>query len=159
MVRMLVADDAVNFVLAVVLERGLAWEVCNCDHPAEPGFGAVLPGRDQTIRPVEGTGHDLDAGPVNAAEGERGAASSTKVALGDGGGAERGRFAAGPGEIALFDLGKGREWRAGCLLAHPAMTDGDLAGRRRQRKANGAALAASGQNGFCGVGHALSTSR
>ena len=68
------ADDAAELVLAVVLERGLAGQVRNRDHPAEPGFGAVLPDRDQTIRPVEGAGHDLDAGAVDAAKTQRRAA-------------------------------------------------------------------------------------
>ena len=51
-------------------------------------------------------------------------------------------------EIAAVDVGEGGERRAGRLLAHPAMTDADFHRRRRQRKANGAALAAAGQNGL-----------
>jgi hypothetical protein len=36
MIRMLVADDIAKFFLAVTLERGLAWQVRDRDHPAEP---------------------------------------------------------------------------------------------------------------------------
>src|SRR5437899_8749586 len=67
-VRVLVADDAVNFVRTVILQRGLARQVGDAHDPAEPGFGAVLPGRDHVVRPVEGAGHDLDAGAVDAPE-------------------------------------------------------------------------------------------
>src|SRR5207245_4055980 len=105
MVRMLVADDATKLVRAVVLQRGLARQIGDADHPAEPGFGAELLGRYHPVRPVECAGHDLDPLAVDAAEAERGAAISTKIALGDGGGAERRRLAAGPGEVAAIDIG------------------------------------------------------
>ena len=36
MVRMLVADDAVNFVRPIILQRGLARQVGDGHHPAEP---------------------------------------------------------------------------------------------------------------------------
>src|SRR5580698_3469086 len=68
MIRMLVADDAAQLVLAIVLQRSLARQVGNRDHPAEPGLGTVLPDRNQPIRAVEGAGHDLDARAVDAAE-------------------------------------------------------------------------------------------
>ena len=42
MVRMLVADDAAELLGTVVLQRGLARQVGDRHHPAEPGFGAVL---------------------------------------------------------------------------------------------------------------------
>src|SRR6266436_3545053 len=112
-VRMLVADDLIKFVRAVILQRGLARHVGDRHHPAEPGFGAELLGRYQLVGAVERTGHDLD-----------------------------------PRTIAAVDVSEGRERRAGRLLAHPAVTDADLHRRRRQGEANGAALAAAGQNGF-----------
>src|SRR5450432_3641891 len=148
MVRMLVADDAAQLVRTVVLQGGLARHVRDRYHPAEPGFGAELLGRYHPVRAVERAGHDLDPRPVDAAKAQRGAAIPAEIAHRDGRGAERGRLAAGPGEIAIFNVGEGRERRAGRLLAHPAMTDADLHRRRRHRKANRAALAAAGQNGF-----------
>src|SRR5579862_4353240 len=107
MVRMLTADDTVKLFLSVALQRGLAAQVRNCDHPAEPGFCSILADRDQPIGPVEGAGHDLDAGAVDAAEAERCAAIATEIALSNRRGTERGRLAPRPGKIALFDLGKG----------------------------------------------------
>src|SRR5215472_15386671 len=68
MIRMLVADDGCHLFRAVVLQRGLARHVGDAHHPAEPGFGAELPGRDQPVRLVESAGHDLDAGAVDAPE-------------------------------------------------------------------------------------------
>src|SRR5450631_2448354 len=108
MVRMLVADDAMKLVGTIVLQRGLAWQVGDGHHPAEPGFGAELLGRHHPVRAVERAGHDLDSGAVDAAKAERGAAIPAEVALGDRGGAERGRLAAGPGEIRALDVGEGR---------------------------------------------------
>src|SRR5258708_21558785 len=96
MVRMLVADDAVELVRTVILQRGLARQVGDADHPAEPGFGAELLGRYHPVRAVEPAGHDLDARPVDAAKAQRRAAGGAEIALGDGGGAERGWLAAGP---------------------------------------------------------------
>src|SRR5258707_484454 len=159
MVRMLAADDAVKLLRPVILHRGLAWQVGDAHDPAEPGFGAELLGRYHPVWPVERAGHDLDPRAVDAAKAERCAAGGAEIALGDGGGAERGRLAAGPGEIAAVNVGEGCERRAGRLLAHPAMTDADLHRRRRYRKANRAALAAAGQNGFGRRGHVHSISR
>src|ERR1700730_18616574 len=159
MVRMLVADDAAKLVSPVVLQRGLARHVGDRDHPAEPGFGAELLGRYHPVGAVEGAGHDLDSRAVDAAKTQRRAAILAVVAFSDGGGAERGRLAAGPAEIAAVDVGEGGKRRAGRLLAHTAMTDADFYRRRRQREANGAALAAAGQKGFCNLGHAHSISR
>src|SRR5258707_3874126 len=88
MVRMLVADDAAKLVRAVVLQRGLARQIGDADHPAEPRVGAELLGRDQPIRPVEGAGHDLDPRAVDAAEAERGTAIPAKIALGNGRGTD-----------------------------------------------------------------------
>src|ERR1700722_1986521 len=99
MVRMLVADDAAELFRTIVLQRGLARQVGDGDHPAQPGLGAILLGRPQPVRPVERAGHDLDARAADAAEAERGAAIGAEIPLGDRGGAERGRGAAGPGEI------------------------------------------------------------
>src|ERR1035437_3979713 len=158
-VWMLVADDAVELVRPVVLQRGLARQIGDGHHPAEPGFGAELLGRHHPVRAVECAGHDLDPPAVDAAKAERRAAVCAEIALGDGGGAERGWLAAGPGEIAEFNVGEGCERRTGRLLAHPAVTDADLHRRRRQRKAYGAALAAVGQNGFRRRCHAHSVSR
>src|SRR6476660_8052112 len=56
MVRMLMADDAVNLVRSVVLQRGLARQIGDRDHPAEPGFGAELLDRNHPVRAVERTG-------------------------------------------------------------------------------------------------------
>src|SRR5260370_39010482 len=159
MVRMLVADDAMKLVGTVVLQRGLARQVGDAHHPAEPGFGAELLGRNHPVGTVECAGHDLDPGAVDAAKAERRTALFAVIALGDGGGAERSWLAAGPAEIAAVDIGEGGERRAGRFLAHPAMTDADLYRRRRQRKANGAALAAAGQNGFRRRSHVHSVSR
>src|SRR5258705_1814896 len=106
MVRMLVADDATMLLRPVVLQRGLARQIGDADHPAEPGFGAELLGRYHPVRPVEGAGHDLDPWAVDATEAERGAAIPAKIAFGDGGGAERGRLAAGPGEILTVNVGQ-----------------------------------------------------
>src|SRR6202011_4647292 len=122
MVRMLAADDAVNPVRAVVLQRGLARQIGDATHPAEPGFGAELLGRYHPVGAVEGAGHDLDPRAVDAAKAERRAAIGAEIALGDGGGAERGGLAAGPGEIAAVNVGERRERCARRLLAHPAMT-------------------------------------
>ena len=68
MVRVLVADDASELFRAVTLHRGLAREVGNADHPAQPGFGAILPGRNQPVWAVERTRHDFDPGAADAAE-------------------------------------------------------------------------------------------
>ena len=68
MVRVLVADDAVKLVRAVVLQRGLARHVGDRHHPAEPGFGAELLGRYQLVGAVERTGHDLDPRTIDAAK-------------------------------------------------------------------------------------------
>ena len=89
----------------------------------------ILLRRHHPVGPVERAGHDLDPGAVDAAIAQRRAAGGAEIALGDGGGAERGRLAAGPGEILVLDVGEGGERRAGRLLAHPAMADADL-GRR-----------------------------
>src|ERR1700728_4190628 len=155
MIRMLMVDDAAQLLLAVVLQRGLAWQVRDRDHPAEPGFSAILPDRDQPVRPVESASHDLDAGAVDAAETEGRAAIPAKIAFGNRGRAECGRFAARPGEVVLFDLGKRGEWRAGCLLTHAAMADADLGRRCRQREADCAALAPTGQNGISRRSHTV----
>src|SRR3954451_25423371 len=158
-VWMLVADDALDLVGTVVLERRPARQVRDRDRPAKPGFAAELLRRHQLVRAVESAGHDLDLGTIDTAETERRAAVGTEVALGNRGRAERGRHSTGPGESAMVDFGKGREWRAGCLLTHPAMTNADPCRRSRERKAKGAALAAAGQNGLCRRSHAHSASR
>src|SRR6266702_4321396 len=117
MVRMLVADDLVQLVRAVILQRGLARHVGDRHHPAEPGFGAELLGRYQLVGAVERTGHDLDSRAIDAAKAQRCTAIGAEVALGNGRGAERSRLAARPGEILARNIGKGREWCAGRLLA------------------------------------------
>src|SRR6202030_1608520 len=100
--------DVVQLVRSIVLQRGLARQVGDADHPAEPGFGAELLGRYHPVGAVECAGHDLDSSPVNAAKAQRRAAGRAEIALGDGGGAIRGWPAAGPGEIAAVDVSKGR---------------------------------------------------
>src|SRR6266851_1942054 len=107
MVWMLVADDAVQLVRSIILQRGVARHVGDRYHPAEPGFGAELLGRHHPVGAVERAGHDLDPWAVDAAKAERGAAIPAEMALGDGRGAERGRLAASPGEIAIFNVGEG----------------------------------------------------
>src|SRR6202011_5093732 len=102
MIRMLMADDAVKLVLSIVLQRGLARQVGDRHHPAEPGFGTELLDRHQPVRPVEGAGHNLDPRTVDVAEAEWGAAIPAKIALGGRGRSKHGRLAAGPGEISLF---------------------------------------------------------
>src|SRR5437764_10174887 len=67
-VRMLMADDAVNFVPTVILQRGVARQIGDADYPAEPGFGSILPGRNHAVRPIERAGHDLDPWAVDPAE-------------------------------------------------------------------------------------------
>src|SRR5882672_6428637 len=94
MVWMLVADDTVKLVRTIVLQRGLAWQVGDRHHPAEPGFAAELLGRYHPVRTVERPGHDLNPGAVDAAKAERGAAGGAKIPLGNGGGTEYGRLAA-----------------------------------------------------------------
>src|SRR5690349_12652439 len=126
MIRMLVAGDGRHLVRAVILHGGLAWQVGNPHHPAEPGFRAVLPDRDHPVRLVDSAGHDLDPRTVDAAEAERRAARRAEIALCNRGRSERGGLAPGPGEVALLDIGERGEGRAGCLLTHPAMTDADL---------------------------------
>src|SRR6266481_5500808 len=159
MVRMLVADDAICLFRPVILQRGLARQIGDANHPAEPGFGSILPGWYDLIRPVERTGHDLDPRAVDAAEAERRATIPAKVTHGDGGRLKRRRLAAGPGEIGILDVGEVGERRTGGLLAHQAMTDADLGRQPRQRKADGAALAAAGQDGLGLLGHAHSIRR
>src|SRR5262249_52658311 len=83
MIRVLAADDGGHLVRAVILHRGLAWQVGDAAHPAEPRFGAILPRRDHPVRPVEGTGQDLDAWSVDAAEAQGCAAVAAEIALGD----------------------------------------------------------------------------
>src|SRR6185437_16851663 len=96
MIRMLMAGDGGHLLRAVILYRGLARQIRDAHHPAEPGFRAKLPCWDHAIRPVESAGHDLDARAVDAAEAQRRAAGWAEIALGDRGGAERGRLALGP---------------------------------------------------------------
>src|ERR1700733_11452852 len=115
MVRMLVADDAIQLFRTVVLQRGLARQIGDRHHPAEPGFGAELQHRYHPVGAVEGAGHDLDPGAVDTAKAERRAAIGAVVAHRDRRGAERGRLAAGPGKIAAVDIGEGGERRAGGL--------------------------------------------
>ena len=93
MVRVLVADDAAELFRAVVLQRGLARQIGDPDHPAESGFGAILPRRYQVVRAIEGTGQDLDPGAADAAEAQRRAAVGAEIALGDRGRFERGGLA------------------------------------------------------------------
>src|SRR5690349_17888109 len=121
MVRMLVTDDACHLLRSVILERGLARQVGNPDHPAEPGFGAELPGRYHPVGAVEGAGHDLDFGAADAAKTQRRAAGGAEIALGNRGGLERRWLAAGPTEIRMLDIGERGERRARGLLAHPAV--------------------------------------
>src|SRR4051794_7924692 len=83
MIRMLVARDARHLVRSVILQRGLARKVRDPDHPAEPGLRSVLPGRHQSVGPIEGAGQDLDAGAIDAAEAQGRAAVLAEVALGD----------------------------------------------------------------------------
>src|SRR5882762_7569209 len=99
MVWMLVADDVVQLVRTVVLQRGLARQIGDADHPAEPGFGAELLGWYHPVRAVERAGRDLDSSAIDAAKAQRRAAGGAEIALGDGGGTERGWRAAGPAEI------------------------------------------------------------
>src|SRR5258708_16911883 len=61
MVRVLAADDAVKLFRAIVLQRGLARQVYDGHHPAEPRFGAKLLGRHQPGPPAEGAGPDRDS--------------------------------------------------------------------------------------------------
>src|SRR5215212_2775591 len=154
MVRMLVADDVLELIPTIVLQGSLARQVGDADHPAKSGLTAELLRRHHPVRAVEGAGHDLDLRTFDAAEAERRAALGAKVALGDGGRAERGGLAAGPGEVPAIDFGERRKRRARCLLAHPAMTNADPRRGRRHGEANGAALAAAGQNGLSLRGHA-----
>src|ERR1700738_2930954 len=80
MVRMLVADDAAKLFRPVILQRRLAWQVGNPDHPAEPGFDAILPGRHHVVGPVERARHDLDPRAADATEAQRRAAVGAEIA-------------------------------------------------------------------------------
>ena len=135
MVRVLVTDDFAELFRAVILQRGLARQIGDADHPAEPGFGSILPGGYHPVGVVECAGHDLDPGTADTAKTQRRAAGGTEIPLGDRGRFERGRLAAGPGEIGALDVGERGEGRARCLLAHPAVTDADLC--RRMQATNG----------------------
>src|SRR4029077_6907085 len=55
MVRMLVADDPAELFRTIILQRGLARQIGDCDHPAESGFGAVLRRRNHPVGPIEGS--------------------------------------------------------------------------------------------------------
>src|SRR5215472_15377291 len=92
-IRMLVAGDGGHLLRAVTLHRGLARQIRDAHHPAEPGFGAILPRRDHVVRSVERAGHDLDARTIDAAEAQGRAAGRAEIALGNRGGAEGGRLA------------------------------------------------------------------
>src|SRR5882672_883996 len=122
MVRILVADDLSQLLRSVILQRGLARQVGDANHPAKPGFGSILPRRHHPVGAVEGPGHDLDPGTVDAAKAQRRTAIPAEVALCDRGRAECRRLALGPGEISVFDIGEGGERCAARFLAHPAMT-------------------------------------
>ena len=125
MVGMLMAGDGGHLPRSVILHRGLARQIGDADHPAEPGFGSKLAGRHHPVRPVESAGQHLDPRPADAAEGQRRAAGRAEIALGYGRRLERRRLAAGPGKVLVLDIGKGGERCAGRLLAHPAVTDAD----------------------------------
>src|SRR4051812_22775307 len=101
MVRMLVADDGSELFRPVILQRGLARQVGDADPPAEPGFGAILPGRHQLVGAVEGPRHDLDPRAADTAEAQGRAAVGAEIAHRDGRGLERRRLAAGPAEIRM----------------------------------------------------------
>src|SRR2546423_13354959 len=103
-VWMLVADDALDLVGTVVLERRPARQVRDRDRPAKPGFAAELLRRHQLVRAVESAGHDLDLRTADTAETERRAAIGTEAALGNRGRAERGRRPPGPGGSTLADF-------------------------------------------------------
>src|SRR5512140_1760846 len=156
MIRMLMADDGRHLLRPVILLRGLARQIRDAHHPAEAGFASILTRRHQAVGPVEGAGHDLDPVAVDAAEAERRAAGGAIAAIGDRRGAEERRLALGPGKFRPVDVGEGGERRAARLLAHPAMADRNLVGCCRDRKADRAALAAAGENGFADLGHACS---
>ncbi len=151
--------DGRHLLRPVILLRGLAWQVGDADHPAEAGFGSVLPRRHQPVGTVEGAGHDLDPVAVDAAKTQRRAAGGAIAAIGDRGGAEERRLSLGPSEIRPVDVGEGGERRAARLLAHPAVADRDPVRGCRDRKADRAALAAAGENGFARVGHGCSIRR
>src|SRR5437667_10120714 len=68
MVGMLVAGNGPHLLRSVILQRGLAWQVGDADHPAEPGFGAKLPRRHQPVGAIESPGHDLDFRTADTAE-------------------------------------------------------------------------------------------
>src|SRR3954451_7611894 len=140
---MLVVGDGRQLFRTVILYGRLARQVGDAENPAEPGFGSILPGRNQPVGTVEGAGHDLDPGTVDAAEAQGRAAIPAEVTLGDRRGFERSRLAAGPAKVRMLDIGKGSERRARGFLAHPAMTDRDLGRSAGHCKADRAALAAS----------------
>src|SRR3954447_978369 len=84
MIRMLMADDGRHLFRSVILHRCLARQVGDADDPAEAGFRSILPGRHDAVGAVEGTGQDLDARAVDAAEAQRGAAGRAEIAHRDG---------------------------------------------------------------------------
>src|SRR5437588_5941575 len=84
MVRMLVADDGAELLGAVILQRGLARQIGDADHPAEARFGAILPRRHQPVGAIEGPRHDLDFWAADAAEAQGCAAVGAEIAHRDG---------------------------------------------------------------------------
>ena len=126
MVRMLVADDACR---ASPARNSAAWSGSadwRCRPPSRAGIrfhiaGSAPPGRGG--RSV--AGHDLDPGAADAAEAQRRAAGGAEIALGDRGGFERRRLAAGPAKVRVLDIGEARRMARRRLLAHPAMADAD----------------------------------
>ena len=80
---MLVADDPLKLLRAIILQRGLARQIGDPDYPPETGFGAELLCRYHPVRTIKGARHDLDSGTVNAAEAEGRATLVAEVTLGD----------------------------------------------------------------------------
>jgi len=70
MVRVLVAGDGRHLLRPVILLRGLARQIGDADHPAEPGFGSILPRRHHSVGAIERPGHDLDPGAADPAEAQ-----------------------------------------------------------------------------------------
>ena len=126
----------------------------------KPGFGAVTAGRHHAVGAVERAGHDLDPGRRRCGESSaacrrrrrnrarRSTRSGTQPACRGSRRSPSCSMSAKDANGAPVAFWHIRQWQ---MLI--------LAGRRRHRKAHGAALAAAGQNGFGRRRHAHSIRR
>src|SRR6266481_2924431 len=123
------------------------------------GLGSRGIGRDHAVRSVEAAGGEFNHISTDRAITERRSAGGTEITLGDRRRAEGRRFAVGPREILVPDIGERYEWTANRLLTHPAMTQPYFYRRGIYGEAYRAALTAARQNSLSGCCHAPSANR